>query len=238
MIAIALSTVSEASDSIRQCSLVGDDRTPVAERAEILRGVEAERARNTDRPDRAARGGRQMRLAAVFDEREMVACRDALERHHVGGLAVQMDRQDRSCPRPDGPLDGAGIEGQAIRIDVGEYRARPRHHDGERRVRGRERRRDDLVAGTNPEPAKDERDGIGASPDADGVRRTRRGSKLRLEGLNLGAEHEPAAGDDPIDGLADVRVVIARHERHERHAPRAHARSSRCGSVYWSKCAR
>ena len=44
---------------------------------------------------------------------------------------------------------------------------------------------------------------VGAVADADGVRRAGRGGELRLERLDLRAEHEPAAVDDALDGRAD-----------------------------------
>ena len=81
--------------------VVGDDRAAVAERAEVLRRVEAERAGDADRADRPAVGRGEVRLAAVFDEREAVPRGDALERRHVGRLAVEVHRQDRARARRD-----------------------------------------------------------------------------------------------------------------------------------------
>ena len=134
-------------------------------------------------------------------------------------------------------LDGLGIDRQARRIDVGEHRPRAGHHDGERGVGGRQRRRDDLVAGADAERAQDQRDRVGAGADADGVRGAGRRGELALERFDFRAEDEPAAGHDPLDRGADVGGVLARRQRQRteragrshrlRRAPPADRRSDR-----------
>ena len=104
VIAIRLAAVSQPADALREPAIVGDDRAAIAKRAEILGGIEAECSSHPDRADGPAAGGRQMRLAAVLDDGEVVARGDALDRGHVGGLAVQVDRQDRARARSDRAL--------------------------------------------------------------------------------------------------------------------------------------
>ncbi len=149
MVAVGLSAVAQPPDPCRQRAIVGDDGAAVTERAEILGRIEAERAGDADRADRTAGSGREVRLAAVFDDRQIVARGDSLERAHVGCLPVQMNRQNRARPRADRLFHAIGIDREADRIDVREHRARPGHHDRERRIGGRQRRRDDFVAGSD-----------------------------------------------------------------------------------------
>ena len=54
MIAIRLAAVAQTLDSSRERAIASHDRAAVAERAEVLRRIETERARDADRADRAA----------------------------------------------------------------------------------------------------------------------------------------------------------------------------------------
>ena len=234
-VAIDLPAVAQALDPIREGRVVGDHGSAVAERAQILRRVEAEGARGADRADRPSRGRSQMRLAAVLDEREAVPRREALEGRHIGRLPVQVHGENRAGARPDRPGHLLGIEREPRRIDVGEHRPGADHHHGKGRVRRRQRRRDDLVAGPDPERSQDEGDRVGAGSDADGAGRAARRGELRFERFQLRAEHEPAAGDDALDGLAQFpRGIAFGHEREERNA--RHHRVLCAASTYREKC--
>src|SRR5436190_4961558 len=61
-IPVGLSSVAQPSDTRGQRSVAGDDGAAVAQGAEILCGVEAERARGSERADGAASGCGEMRL--------------------------------------------------------------------------------------------------------------------------------------------------------------------------------
>ena len=98
------------------------------------------------------------------------------------------------------------IERQTIGIDVGKNGAGSRHHDRERRVRGRERRRDHLITRPNAKGAQRDRQRIGAGADAYGVGRLTGGRELVFEEFQLWAKNEPAARDDARDGIADDRL--------------------------------
>src|SRR5205085_5189064 len=63
MVAIGLATVAQPAESLRQRAIAGHDRPAVAERREVLRRVEAERAGDSDRADRTAGGNRDVGLA-------------------------------------------------------------------------------------------------------------------------------------------------------------------------------
>ena len=142
-----------------------------------------------------------MRLTGVFDERQLMSRGDAFERAHVGGLTVEVHRQDRPRPRCHRGRGRVGIERQAVRIDVGEHRARAGHHDRERRIGGRQRRRDDFVAGTDVEGAQDQRDRVGAGADAHGVR-------LRHAAANS-ASNASTSGPSTNQPLVTTRAIAA-----------------------------
>src|SRR2546422_10647391 len=99
MVTVGLPAVSQPPESLRKRAIVGDDGSAVAERAKILGRVEAERARDPDRADGTPPCRREVRLTAVFDDREIVPGGDRFDPRHGGGLAVQVHREDRAGAR-------------------------------------------------------------------------------------------------------------------------------------------
>ena len=89
---------------------------------------------------------RAMSLRCVFDHHQSVACSYFADRSHVGQATVEVDRNDGARAWRDGTLDRSGVERERTRTDVGENGHATGVDDGERRVGGRERRRDDLIA--------------------------------------------------------------------------------------------
>src|SRR5436190_20750925 len=59
-----------------------------------------------------------MSLSCVFDDGDSAGTGDIQDRFHVGGLAVEMDRDDRFGPGCDGRLQFAGIEIVGFGIDI------------------------------------------------------------------------------------------------------------------------
>jgi hypothetical protein len=193
-------------------AIVRHDRAGIAEGAEIFRWIETERRCGAKCADRLAVAGADVRLAAILDDRQIVPRRHLGQRFHIRRLAVQVDRHDGRGLRRNRRGDGARIDRQTIGIDVGEHGTRAGHHDRERRVRGGQRRGDHLVARLDADGAQRDRQSVGAVADADGVRRPRRVSELPLERLELRAENEPSARDDPRDCLADRIGVVGQRE--------------------------
>ena len=70
MVPIGLAAVADALHLRGQRGVAGRDGAAVAEGAEVLRRVEAVGRRDAERPDRPAFARRQVRLAAVLDDRE------------------------------------------------------------------------------------------------------------------------------------------------------------------------
>ena len=235
-IAIGLASVPQSFDPIGQRRIVGHHGATIAQCTKVLRRIEAECPRHADGTDGPAVCGRQVRLAAVLDDGQMMAIGYRLDGRHVGGLSVQVDRQDGARPRSDGVFDRRRIDGQAGRIDVGEDRARAGHHDGQRRIGGRQRRGDHLVSRTDVERPQNERQRVGAAANPHAVGRAHRCGELALERFDFGTEHEPAARHDAIDGRVHRVPVLGWHERQERNATRRHAGSIRAlPSTYLSK---
>ena len=230
VVAVGLPAVAQPRDPFGERAIVGDDGAAVAERSEVLRRIKTEGAGRADGADRPSAGGGEMRLTAVLDNGEMMSRGDVLDRGHVGCLPVEMNRHDGAGAGTDRAFDAGRIDGQPRRVDIGEDRARACHHDRERRVRGGERRRDDLVAAADAERSQDERERVRAGADADRVCRAASASELRFERLDLRSKHEPAARDDAIDRRADRVGVFSRREAEERNAPRGHIGSVRSSS--------
>ena len=104
---LRLAAVAQPRQARRQRRVVRDDRAAVAERAEVLRRVEAERARR--RPSCRPAGPRTWSRCAWRSPRPPARlCRAAMARIgvHVGRLAVEVHRQDGRRPRRDRGLDG------------------------------------------------------------------------------------------------------------------------------------
>ena len=155
-----LAPVPKPPHTIGQRLVYRDDGSRVANRSEVLRRIKAECARGAKGPDRAAGAGREMGLTAVLDEREPVSLGNLRERRHVGRLPVEMHRHDRSRARCDCRSRRRGIERQACRIDIGKHGTCSRHHDSQRRERGRDWGRDDFITRSNAEGPQNEREGI------------------------------------------------------------------------------
>ena len=92
--------------------------------------------------------------------REVVARGDRVERRHVGRLAVEVHRQDRARARRRSPRSIARrVDRAAARGSMSANTGRaPAIMIASADVRGRQRRRDHLVAGADAERAQDQRD--------------------------------------------------------------------------------
>ncbi len=94
VVAARLPAVAEPAQAIGERAIVGGDRAAVAQRAQVLGRVEAERRGGRAAADRPTIGRGQVRLTGVLDDRESMTVRHPADRRHVGRLAVEMDRDD------------------------------------------------------------------------------------------------------------------------------------------------
>ena len=179
-----------------------------------------------------------MRLTAVFDERQSVRARKAAQASEIGGVAIEVDRNDRLDARGHRRRAGLGVERQRPGLDVDDDRRGARGEDGEPGESRRERRHDHLVAAADAGRAKQKRDRVGAIRHADGKACAGRLREFCLEGLELGAEHVPAARQDAFDRGADVVGIVVQPEVDKRQR-RVHSVLTGAESeVYCARCSR
>src|SRR5262245_66617820 len=118
MVTINLSAIANTADPLRQSRIGGDDGAAISQRAEILCRIKTECAGEADRADWPAIGRGQVRLAAVFDERNSILRSHTRQPVHVSGLTIEMHRQDRARSRGNGSYDGRSVNRQRLRFDV------------------------------------------------------------------------------------------------------------------------
>ena len=117
--------------------ITGQDGTGVAERAEILGWIEAERGRVSERADRSTVVLRAVGLGAVFQDLQAVASRSLPDAVHVGRVAVEVHDQDRLCVWRDAAVDLARVKRVRRGVDVAEHRPSAGcHNRGHRRYAG------------------------------------------------------------------------------------------------------
>ncbi len=92
-----------------------------------------------------------MSLARILEQRQLVSTGNREQRVHIGGLAVEMHRQERARARGDGSLRLHRVHGVGDRVNVHEDRAGANGADGFRRGDEGVRHGDDFVAGANVE---------------------------------------------------------------------------------------
>ena len=121
-------------------------------------------------------------------------------------------------------VDRGRVDVERDRIDVDEPRRRADARDAAGGREERERRRDDLVAGTDAERHQRDEQRVGARRQADGVRDAEVGRHLALERLDLGAADEPLAVGDPRhrgeDFVADRPVLRLQIQERDGHRQR------------------
>ena len=110
----------------------------------------------------------------------------------LGGVAEDVDRDDRLRARRDRGRDRIRVEVERLRVDVGEDRRRAFVDRAVRRGDERVRRRDHLVAGADAREPHAEMQAGGSGRDGGAVRRVDRVSEQRLEARAHRAEREPA----------------------------------------------
>jgi hypothetical protein len=194
---VAGAVEAEHAHALRELRIVRGDETPVAEREQVLRRVEAERRRNA--------GAGNLRRAEGL--RRVLDHRDAELRELGGGRrpAEQVHRDDRLRPRADARRNLLDVEVHRHRIDVGEDRRRTAAGNRlGRRVEG-EGGADHLVARPDAERVEDEHEGVRAVGDADRLTGAEIVGSLALERGDVGAEDEIRARQDAVDRLADAR---------------------------------
>jgi hypothetical protein len=206
--------VAQEAHALRDVVTRREDHAAVAAAAEILRGVERQRARVAPRRDGPAVIARAHRLGGVGDHGQPPPPGHGLDLVHRGRVTVQVHRHHGARPRRHGGLEAPGIEIVRLRVDVDEDGHGPEHHHGARGGHEGERRRDHLVARTHAHGLQGEEQGVGPGVEADAVTGAAERGQLRFERLHLGAQNEATAREHARGGgeqLARERRVLA-HE--------------------------
>src|SRR5262244_714508 len=100
-IPLAPPVFSKQTRLLGQTRIVRDDSATIAQRAQVLGRIEAERRDVPPRTRLAAAQVGAMRLGAVFDDEQAVPFGDVHDRRHGGRMTVEMNRDDG--------LDTAGL---------------------------------------------------------------------------------------------------------------------------------
>jgi len=148
-----------------------------------------------------------MRLGAVFDHAEVVTAREAQDRLEVGGLAVEVNREDRLGARRDRRREPGRVERERTRVNVHQHRRRAAQLNGHDRRHGGVRDGDDLIA--RPDAARSQRqvNRLGAAADADPKSHAQVSRKLALERRGFLAQNVSSFVEHSRDRLIDLWLM-------------------------------
>ena len=151
-----------------------------------------------------------VRLGAVFDHADLPFSRDAQDRFEIGGLAVEMNRDDGAGSRRDGRFQLRRIERERARVNVHQHRRRAAQLDGRDRGDGRVRHGDDLVARPHAAGAQRQVKRLSAAAHADAKAHADIVRELALEGGGFLAQDVAALFEHARDGLVNLGLVADR----------------------------
>ena len=190
MVLLSAAVVAQHTDFLCEHGIIGHDCPRIAERAEILRRVEAETAEIAKAPRHHPAEMCAVRLGAVLDHSKSMARSNLHHGRHLRCLPVEMDRHNGACACSDSSLDAGGIQIViCIRLDKDGRRSvlRDREHGCNVGVR----RNDDLIPRADAERTQRERQRVLPRVQPDGIPCTRVGSELLLKGRQLRSENIP-----------------------------------------------
>ena len=90
--------------------VVGGQRSAFTVRAEVFRGIKAERGRVAERSDALGAITRGMRLRRVLQDAQVATRGDFADGIHVRGAAVEMHGKNGASTRGDGAFDETRIQ--------------------------------------------------------------------------------------------------------------------------------
>ncbi len=165
-----LAVLPQRSDALGQRLVVRDERACVAECAQVLGGIEAERTCARRGAGSEAVSARAVRLGGVFQHEQTVPVRKRAHGPDVCQLAVEVHRKQEPGSRPDGRLGRVDVEVQVGLAHVDGNRGGAGLHD--RLERGDEgvRRHDHLVSRLDARGEQAEAKRIEAAAEPDAVR--------------------------------------------------------------------
>ena len=140
--------VAQAQDALVDRFVIGCDDATFA-RGHLLVGIEREDRRRAVRADHLALALSAKRLGAVLNDRQTVTIGDRANLLDLAGQSKDVDRDDRLGTRHNCCLDCGWVEIERDRIDFREPNIRSGLQHAVGRGDKRERRSDDLIAGTD-----------------------------------------------------------------------------------------
>ena len=152
-VAVGLAVLPDEADPLRKVVVVRDDRAAVAERSDVLRGIEAEASHPPDRAGTTATELGAVGLRAVFDDLDVCFACHRRDRVKVGALAVEVDGNNCACLLADRTAQRLGVHRSSIGLDVAEDRPRTRALDRRHRRNAGVGLGHDLVPGPDLERA-------------------------------------------------------------------------------------
>ncbi len=141
--------MSQFAEAFIQAGIVGNHGAAIAHCAEIFCRIETEGSQVTQRTDRLAVIAGSVRLAAIFDDPQVVPLRNLQDRLKVSRAPVEMHRKDSTSARTDDRLNLLRIDGEGSWIDIHQDRTRTAEFDRGDAGYGSMRDGDYLIAGAN-----------------------------------------------------------------------------------------
>lgn len=197
-----------------QEACLADHRFVVAEQGpspaggDDLVAVEAEDAELPEAAAGLALVGGSQGFGGVLDDGDLELTADFGDGVHVGGHAVEVDRDDRLHAAAEGPAvlqglaQGVGIHVPGGRFAVDEDRRGAQVGDGVRRCRERHALADHFVAGTHAQQDERQVDGGCARAERCGVRHPGKGAQVAFEGIDMRTQRRyPVRGEGLLHEL-------------------------------------
>ena len=213
--AVAAAHQAQVLHSVRDVGAIGRDQAAFAGR-NVLRRVEGEARRVRDRADLPAAVAALGRVGRVLHDWNAEG-NDGVE---VARLTREIDRQDRLRSPGHRVGHAGGIDVEVCVVDVHEHGRRARVDDDVRRRRPRDRRRDHLVAFTDPERDEGEVECRRAGSEREHMLRLEVLGQAPLELRGPRAGRQPARPQRLRNGRDLVVVDRRRLEAEHRLAPR------------------
>jgi hypothetical protein len=205
VVLICFAVAAERANPVGEVTVVGDERSGVTHRTEVLRRIEAERGRTCEPAGPDSIAARTMCLTRVLNDRHVVRASDVGQRAHVGQLTVEVDRHQVRCVCGR-TLRLPDVHGVVVVIDVEHHRhAAGLEHCLER---GRERsgRHDDAGATLDARRLEAEPQRVEAARDADALTATGSMGERELELCDGSTVHEVAGVDRLRNPVEDARL--------------------------------
>ncbi len=179
--------------------VVGDNRTAIAEAAQVFLDDETGSHGIGELADLEGIARRVNGLGVIFDDPELVLVGDLFDRRHVSALPVQMDRHNALRLAGDGCLDLGGVDALGLGIAVNHDYGRAGDPDGFRRGEEGVGVGDDFVAFANAQGHQGQPEGVRAVTAGDGVFRAGKIGEFLLKLLVHGAVDILATLNDRFD---------------------------------------